>query len=121
MQKAAQTSQSLSQDLVISHNDNHNILQTCVSNWPFKYISEKNKSIILSQSQWENMREMLIPGHKEVSVSVGLLLFDVLAKNSKLKVASCFLYNNSNVFDLYFASSHKVLRLVLPVLLPTLA
>lgn len=40
-QQAEQTSQSLSQDLVISPNDNHNILQTCASNWPLKYRNEK--------------------------------------------------------------------------------
>lgn len=40
-QKAKQTSRSLSQDLVISHNDNHNILQRRALNWPFKYITKR--------------------------------------------------------------------------------
>ena len=74
---------------MISHNDNHNILQTGVLNQPLKYINEKINQIFPGVTEG-NTREILIPEQKKVSVSVWLLLFDVLAKNPTLKVASCY-------------------------------
>lgn len=85
-QKAAQTSRSLSQDLMISHNDNHNILQTCVLNWPFKYINEKINQLFPPSHSGKTWQRWW----SQWSVWVRLLLFDVVAKNPALKVASCF-------------------------------
>lgn len=43
VQWAVQTSRSLSQDLLISYNDNHNILQTFVLRWFSKYVNKINQ------------------------------------------------------------------------------
>lgn len=69
-QKAKQTSRSLSQDLVISHNDNHNILQRCALNWPFKYITKRRNP---PESQWETYERINPWTWGSISVSLAAL------------------------------------------------
>lgn len=94
-QKAKQTSRSLSQDLVISHNDNHNILQRCALNWPFKYITKRRNP---PESQWETYER--INPWTWGSISVSLAALWCFGKES-LKAAIVFLYNTRHWTTFY--------------------
>lgn len=94
-QKAKQTSRSLSQDLVISHNDNHNILQRRALNWPFKYITKRRNP---PESQWETYER--INSWTWGSISVSLAALWCFGKES-LKAAIVFLYNTRHWTTLY--------------------
>lgn len=100
-QKAKQTSRSLSQDLVISHNDNHNILQRCALNWPFKYITKRRNP---PESQWETYER--INPWTWGSISVSLAALWCFGKES-LKAAIVFLYNTRHWTTL--TSTNKLL------------